>query len=224
MDDFQYYGEYCMSLTAPDRIYAQYRNSPKAYAWYGITPSISDEIQSAADDVRLMYDIDNNSGAQLDIVGRIVGVDRRIITSIVTVVSEFGDTEAQCGDLEVQFGNDTITEGTNLSDEYFRSLIRAKIQNNSNDTTIDGIIESINAIISGDTEVIVNDNEDMTFSIEIYGTMTEIETYLILNNNIIPKPQGVRITGYLLASSAISCGDGVSCGDPEAECSGFIST
>jgi hypothetical protein len=212
-----------MSLTAPERVYAQYRDKPKTYQWYGITQSISNDIQSAADDVRLMYDIDNNEGEQLDIIGRIVGVDRRVITGITTVVSEFGDTAAECGDVEVQFGNDTITEEDSLSDDYFRSLIKAKVQNNNNDTTIDGVIESINAIISGDVSVIVNDNEDMTFSVEIYGIMTEIETYLILNNNIIPKPQGVRITGYLLASAAMSCGDGVSCGDPEAECSGFIS-
>ncbi len=210
-----------MNLTAPDRIYAQYRNSPKAYQWYGITRSISDEIQSAANDVRLMYDIDNNSGEQLDIIGRIVGVDRRVIASITIVVAQFGDEAAQCGDDTVQFGNDSITENATLSDDYFRSLIKAKIQNNSNDTTIDGIIQSVNAILSNDVEVIVNDNEDMTFSIEVYGVITDIERYLILNNNIIPKPQGVGISSYLLESTDMSCGDiGLSCGDAEAECFG----
>ena len=61
---------------APNRIYAQYRNKPKAVAWYNITRSLATQIADVATAVRIMYSIDAAQGEQLDIIGRIVVVPR----------------------------------------------------------------------------------------------------------------------------------------------------
>jgi len=60
----------------PNRVYAQYRDKPKAVAWYGIIPSLSSEIEDVYESVRKSYDIDANSGQALDVIGRIVVIDR----------------------------------------------------------------------------------------------------------------------------------------------------
>jgi hypothetical protein len=222
MDFGQYHSEYHMSLIAPERVYAQYRDKPKAYRWYQVARTISAEIQAAADDIRLMYDIDLNSGAQLDIIGRIVGTDRSSITNVESTVVEFGDDSMEFGDPETQFSTGSISTDTQLSDDYFRAVLKSKIQKNNSDTTIDDIIEAVNAILINDSIVKIIDNEDMSFAIEIYGSITSIEVYLILNKGLIPKPQGVRIAGYLFASLQDCCGDDFSCGDQYAECLGFV--
>lgn len=60
----------------PDRVYAQYRNKPKAYAWYNIVPALSSELEQAIQDVRMSYDIELNATAQLDVIGRIVVMEQ----------------------------------------------------------------------------------------------------------------------------------------------------
>ncbi len=213
-----------MTLEAPDRIYAQYRNSPKALDWYAVTRALANQIQTAADDIASSYDIDNNLGVQLDVIGRIVGTDRSSITDVQSTVVEFGDDGQEFGDIETQFSAGFISLDTQLSDSYFRSVIKTKVQQNNNDTTIDGIIRAVESIFENDVTATIIDNEDMTFDIQISGVISDIEIYLILNKDLIPKPQGVRINGYLLTSPQMSCGDDVSCGDLGAECLGAIGT
>lgn len=59
-----------------DRIYAQYRDKPKAVAWYNIVPQLAGEISDAYESVRISYNIDLNVSEQLNVIGRIVGIDK----------------------------------------------------------------------------------------------------------------------------------------------------
>ena len=91
---------------APNRIYAQYRNKPKAVAWYDITRSLAAQIADVATAVRIMYSIDYAQGEQLDIIGRIVVVPRDFMGEVTMETAmcasdangpaEFGDTSAMC--------------------------------------------------------------------------------------------------------------------------------
>lgn len=69
-------GYVAIESDAPNRIYAQYRNKPKAVAWYNITRNLATQIADVATDVHIMYSIDAAQGEQLDIIGRIVVVPR----------------------------------------------------------------------------------------------------------------------------------------------------
>ena len=58
------------------RVYAQYRDKPKAVAWYNIVPTLASQIETAFNGVRYSYDIDTNEGQALDVIGNIVDISR----------------------------------------------------------------------------------------------------------------------------------------------------
>lgn len=58
------------------RVYAQYRDKPKAVAWYNIVPTLASQIETAFNAVRYSYDIDTNEGQALDVIGNIVDISR----------------------------------------------------------------------------------------------------------------------------------------------------
>jgi hypothetical protein len=211
-------------IEAPDRIYAQYRTRPKAVAWYKITRTIAAQIGAAADAVRVSYDIDGNSGAQLDVIGRIVGIDRDTIGNVELTVYECNtDGENECGDSLVQCSPKNIASDQSLSDEYFRTLIRAKIVKNNSDATIDGIIDAVSFITPDAPWFRLTDNEDMSFSLENYEALTPIQVTLLTTEDIIPRPQGVRFNGFLAGFNYVEVGDSTrQCGDSTAQCVGFI--
>lgn len=213
-----------MSLNLPDRIYAQYRNKPKARAWYDITRSIGDELADAANAVALSYDIDGNSGEQLDVIGRIVVTDRNVLLDTKFTVYQCNDAgENQCGDTAVQCSPLSLVQDQGLSDEYFRVLLRAKIAKNNSDATLDGIIDACTIITPNAPWFRMSDNEDMSFSLENYNELTPIELSLLTTEGLIPKPQGVRFNGFLYGYGIVECGDDeLQCGDESAECVGFI--
>ena len=123
-----------MSVSLPDRIYAQYRTKPKALAWYNITRELANEINSAADAVRVMYEIDTATGDRLDILGRIVAIGRNFVAPVTLTPpqcatadmnpTEFGDTTAMMSALSTD-------SDASLNDDMYRLIIKAKILKNN---------------------------------------------------------------------------------------------
>ena len=178
-------------MAIPDRIYAQYATMPKAVAWYNITPTIALQIQTASEQVRATYDIDSQSGVQLDIIGVILNASR----------------------------------GVQTDDEY-KQFLRAAIVRNNSDATIDDIVAGMTFIVDSDVTFTITDHEDMSFSIEVLGTLTAFEKDLLLNSGILSKPQGVRIRGILELDNLTPVGgiDTSQCGRIESQCRGFITS
>lgn len=206
-----------------DRIYAQYRNKPKAVAWYAITRGLGDQIADAAQDVRTMYDIDGNIGAQLDIIGRIVVADRNFLANTPLTVSQFGDTDAEFGDLDAVFSALSIGTDSQMSDDFFRLVIRAKIVKNNSDATIESILDGVTFLIPGANVIRVIDGEDMSFAIEFNGNITDLERWALLNAKLIPKPQGVRFNGFLDSYLPSEFGDvDAEFGDTDAQFHGYV--
>lgn len=210
-------------MNIPDRIYAQYRNKPKAVAWYAITRELAAEIDTAAQAVRNMYDIDNNVGAQLDIIGRIVVADRNFLASTPLTVSQFGDVDAEFGDLDAVFSELSIGTDSQMSDDFFRLVIRAKIVKNNSDATIESILDGVTFLVPGANVIRVIDGEDMSFSIEFNGNITDLERWALLNAKLIPKPQGVRFNGFLDSFLPSEFGDvDAEFGDTDAQFHGYV--
>lgn len=212
-------------MTLPNRIYAQYRNAPKAVAWYNITRHLGAQIDTTAATVRTMYDIDHNSGAQLDIIGRIV-VQPREFTGQVSMVpgwcATIVNSPAECGDTSAMCSALSVDQDSKMSDELYRLAIRAKIIKNNSDATIDSILDGMNFLLPNANVLRVTDGEDMSFSIEFYGNITELERWALRNQSFVPKPQGVRFNGFLEGVGYVECGDPtLMCGDAYAECVGF---
>lgn len=190
---------------AINRIYSQYRNSPKSIAWYNILPTIGSELDTAFDDIKKMYDIDSQIGAQLDLIGRVVVQPRNIVFPIDADVAEFGDTFAEFGDetTGAVFSSALGSDNVGLTDEEYRLVLKSKIQRNTSDVTIDSIITAVNTILIDASVVQLVNGEDMTFSLVIAGTLTATEISLLASDDFIPTPQGVRFGGYVRTSSGV---------------------
>lgn len=207
-----------MSLTLPDRIYAQYRNKPDAVKWYQITRSLANELGSAIDAVRVMYNIDTAVGAQLDIIGRIVVVDRAFPGQIALNPGLFALTDGdQFGDIEADFASLFVDQDQNMSDELYRLVIKAKILKNNSDSTLESILFGVNFLLPDADFLRVTDNENMSYSIEFYGNITPLQRYALLNARLVPKPQGVRFGGFLEGYNYVQFGDDNEFGDTNAE-------
>lgn len=211
-------------MNIPDRIYAQYRNKPKAVAWFNIARELGGDLEAAAEAVRKSYDIDTAQGEALNVIGRIVVAERSFIGDTPMFPGLFALTDGdEFGDTEAVFSAPTISQDSELSDELYRIVIRAKIIKNTGDATIENILFGMNFLIPNAQVLRVTDGEDMSFSIELYGDLTNIERFALLNATLVPKPQGVRFNGFLEGFGIAEFGDEYAeFGSEDAEFLGFI--
>lgn len=197
-----------MSLTIPDRIYAQYRTKPKAVAWYEITRKLAVELGSAIDAVRVMYNIDTAVGEQLNIIGRVVVVDRSFVGQVALDPGLFALTDGdEFGDTEAVFAALYVDQDGQMSDELYRLVIKSKIIKNDSDASIESILYGMNFLLPNADVLRVTDGEDMSFSVEFYGNITNLERWALLNASLVPKPQGVRFNGFLEGFDYVQFGD-----------------
>lgn len=203
---------------APDRIYAQYRVQPKAVQWYGIIPTLATELCTAFEDVRNSYDIDSAEGEQLDVIGRIVVINRSFESQVVfDVDSEFGadNLESQFGGFNAQFQSTGTTISSEVSDIIFRTLIKAKIAKNNSPATLDDVSEALQ-YITDVTDIHVIDNEDMTFSVSFGEQLTDVERFVFNTFDVVPRPQGVGFLGFVEQTGITQFGGAFSFGDSRA--------
>lgn len=212
-------------IVFPDRIYGQYRTKPKLVEWYNITPTMGQQFVDVFEQIKKTYDIDSQSGAQLDVIGRIIVESRDFISNVALEVYQCNtDGDNECGDVAVQCSATSIEADDELSDSYFRLLLKSKIVKNNSETMIDDILDAVN-FIAPDIDIIrLTDGEDMSFSIEFSGVADPIVRDLLISGRIVPKPQGVRFNGFLETVGYAQCGDTeAQCNtDGEYECVGFI--
>ena len=191
----------------PNRIYSQYRDKPKAVAWYNIAPTIADDIFNAADRTRLSYDIDNATSHELDVIGVIVGSSRSFESRITFETNDFGEVAAQFGGFDIQFQTTGQTISQEVSDEIFKILIKAKISKNNNDGTIDGMLDALEFIIPDNTSRII-DHDDMSFSVSFGQELSTIQIFILDTFDILPRPQGVKFLGYVDETNLTQFGEG----------------
>lgn len=211
-------------MNIPDRIYAQYRDKPKAVAWYAIARELGGSIEAAAEAVRKSYDIDTAVGDELNVIGRIVVAPRSFVGSLPMNPGLFDLTDGdEFGDDEAMFSALTIDQDGQLSDELYRLVIRSKIIKNNGDATIENILDGMNFLLPRADVLRVTDGEDMSFSIEFYGQITSLERFALLNAGLVPKPQAVRFNGFLEGFDMVEFGDmDAEFGDENAEFAGYI--
>lgn len=211
-------------MNIPDRIYAQYRDKPKAVAWYAIARELGGSIEAAAEAVRKSYDIDTAVGEQLNVIGRIVVAPRSFVGSTPMNPGLFDLTDGdEFGDDEAMFSALTIDQDGELSDELYRLVIKAKIVKNNGDAAIENILDGMNFLLPHAEVLRLTDGEDMSFSIEFYGQITNLERFALLNAGLVPKPQAVKFNGFLEGFDMIEFGDvDAEFGDDESEFAGYI--
>ncbi len=108
-------------------------------------------------------------GAQLDIIGQIVGQSR-----IMTFQPSNGISPI-------------------LGDEIYRMLLKAKIAQNQWDGRLSSILPIWANLFPGGS-IKIQDNQNMTTSVFLSGTFSSIILDLIINGLIVPRPEGVLCT------------------------------
>ncbi|KAF1003698.1 MAG: hypothetical protein GAK36_00206 [Pseudomonas sp.] len=161
-------------------------------------------IQGAASTAANLYsafDLDRAVGAQLDIVGLWVGIGRGVKTPLAGVYFAL-DTDAVGFDQGVWKGQYDPDSGVvSLDDETYRVLIRAKIGANHWDGTLAGSKAILDLVFSGDTDVFIEDNQDMTMTVGVSGTRPSALFLALLTGGYFPsKPEGVGVDYYIVSS------------------------
>ena len=147
------------------------------------------------------FDLDSAVDAQLDDVGRWVGISRNVPLPLSDVYFSF-DIEGlgfDQGNWKGPFDPDTGL--TRLDDETYRLVLRAKIGANHWDGTLESSKEILDSIFNGGTFVFIQDNQDMSMTIGISGVIPSAVFQALLANGLIPlKPEGVRINIVIVTS------------------------
>ena len=147
------------------------------------------------------YDLDLAVGRQLDAVGLWVGLGRRIKTPLAGVYFSH-DIDGLGFDQGVWQGPFDPDSGlTELDDDTYRLLLRAKIGANHWDGTLETSAAILDRIFGGGTHVFIQDNGDMSVDIGVAGTPPSALFLALLTGGYIPlKPEGVRISYYVIPS------------------------
>lgn len=167
------------------------------------------ELQEIFRELMQERSLDTATGAQLDIIGEIVGQPRELIdTALLTFFAFQGYPDAQSyGNLNnSSLGgpyydiNNPLAGNTLLTDEQYRLFIKAKIIKNSTNATPDQFIEFMRFVFGVDLSLIVAEG-NAEFTLMIGAELSSFEKVLLTYTSyssgypsrFIPKPIGVRV-------------------------------
>jgi hypothetical protein len=167
------------------------------------------DLQNTFKDLLQLRDIDSATGAQLDIIGRIVGQDRELIAAdlydffgMIGALNAFpmGDTnDPSVGGIFYSYGID-LGGNVELDDETYRIFIRAKIFKNITASTPEQFIQAIKLIFGLDQLAVVAEG-DASVTVLLGGQLSNFQrvllTYISYSqgypSRLVPKTVGVRI-------------------------------
>ncbi len=167
------------------------------------------QIQNTIRDLMQLRDVDSAIGAQLDVIGRIVGQERELIEAdIYPFFGFFGAVGAESmGELGSgvggMFRSSRMPSGRNvpLDDDTYRKYIKAKIFKNITTSTPEQFISVVNSIFDTD-QAYVLEGDDAEFTLYFGREITELEKSLLnyisytqtYPTRLLPKTVGVQMT------------------------------
>lgn len=182
-------------INVAQTIISQYANSPTLVQLIENTNLYLDPSANIDAFYELVWNVETAQGYGLDIWGRIVGVSR-----VLQVAN----------DLMFGFENDisnpaTFNQGTfysggpssgnyALSDPAFRLLILAKAASNISDCSIPSINGILMALFPNRGNAYVTDGADMTMTYTFDFNLTAVESAIVAQSGVLPKPTGVSAT------------------------------
>jgi len=183
----------------------QYSNKPKAQSTIESILKQTEKVYELANSFNKALDLDFAGGKQLDILGKIVGLNRKIPFAVPKKYFGFSDY-----DYSYPFGEkfenvvaypfrnkfEPPYTALELNDINYRFLLRAKISKNyAKATMIDDKKLSIQDIAGYlfNGKAFVIDNFDMSMSLYADNTYDFNNIRLMIQLQLLPKPQAVKI-------------------------------
>lgn len=158
-------------------ITSEYKGKPNFTAFLTAFLDKAEDVYSCGKNITSAFDIDTAVGVQLDTLGKILGVDRKL---------SFEPTNGE----------------STMNDDYYRMCLKAAIAKNTWKGTRTSLEEMLEWAFP-DSVFIVNDNQDMSMDVVyVTGSTDQYLLELLQNGYIIPKPEGVNIN-YSTTSSEV---------------------
>lgn len=166
-------------------------------------------IQDTIKDLMQLRDVDSAIGAQLDVIGRIVGQERELVSA--DLYEYFGFQGAVGAQSFGQFGtpyggyfkSDNTPSGKNvpLDDDNYRKYIKAKIFKNITASTPEEFISVVNLIFNT-TQAYILEGQEAEFTLYFGRPITDFEKSLLnyisykqsYPTRLLPKTVGVKMT------------------------------
>ena len=152
---------------------SQYHSSPKAKAFLLAWIEKFRDATDALEDIDPAFDIDLAIGAQLDILGDIVGTSRTVAF----------------------VPNGIPGRSSILTDDEYRVLLKSKVGINMWKSVKGSLNDLWNAIFGGDY-IGIQDRGDMSMDVYYSSTLAAIYKDFILYGYVVPRPQGVLVNYY----------------------------
>jgi hypothetical protein len=187
------------------RLIFQYSDKPKALA------EITARLESISNTFDLFnsfeveFDLDSAYGDRLDIIGKIIGINRIVQNAIPK--GYFGWDDGIAPNPKT-FGEGAMFDlfydagytSTQLNDEQMRMFIRAKIAKNTTAAYLSSderVTLQQTIMFLFESKAYVIDNFDMSLTIYVDEEF-DLDNVLLLDAlDLIPKPQGVRYRNYV---------------------------
>jgi len=145
----------------------QYKTLPVfTVQWLQDVLTIINDVTDCLQSMDTVFDLDYAEGAQLDILGQIIGVSRTVTFQPTGSVSPI------------------------LDDATYRILLRATLFNNLWDGTVGSLYPFWQTMFPGG-RIAIDDHQNMSATILLGGSFSSILQDLITNGYIVPRPQGV---------------------------------
>ncbi len=139
----------------------------------------------------LMWNIDTAVGYGLDVWGRILGVGRVLQVPTGSYLGFVSDSFASPFGFGIWYSGNRSTTNVALTDEAYRRLLLAKAALNITNASIPAI-NSILLNLFG--QGYVRDNLNMTITYVFSVALTPVETAIVFQSGVLPKPAGVSFT------------------------------
>lgn len=180
-------------------ILSQYANSPTIVQLITNMNAYLDFSANLDAFYNLVWNVDTAVGYGLDVWGRIVGVGRvlRIAGAAFFGFSGPGGPSGLPFNQAVFFNGESLTSNYALLDDPYRALILAKALANISDGTIGAINQILINLFGANGPLpiagncYVTDGEDMTMTYTFGSPLNPVQTAIVFQSGVLPKPCGV---------------------------------
>lgn len=172
-------------------VLSQYANSPVMLRMIAYFSDWLDLGNRFREFYSLIWNIDTAVGYGLDVWGRILGVSRVLQVPSGEYLGFEQQDEAQTFDHGIWFRGISLTDSASLTDDAFRVLLMAKAALNITDAAAPSINRILLALFG---DGYVRDNLDMTMTYVFTVPLNPVQTAIVFNSGVLPRPCGVLAT------------------------------
>lgn len=147
-----------------------------------------------------LLDIDNSTGKNLDLIGKLIGEERSLVNFIDRSYFGFlGARLAESYDVGYWYSLYRNRYGTlrTLTDDEYRRVLKARIIKNSSDSGRNSLLEVVNILTGNESSRISENTNNSSISLEVFDTDGLASYYLSQyknDKNLIPVPMGRRLS------------------------------